>query len=88
MEEILEPQIPDYGAVEDGDHVTLNLSVEMMVEPEQAVWTKALGEVPEVKDLYVAVFDTGDILTEIVKAEPGTIEDPRDVFEPGPEGFA
>lgn len=86
VQEIFEPQIPDYGAVEDGDYVTLNLSVEMMVEPEQAVWTKALGEVPEVKDLYVAVFDTGDILTEIVKAVPGTVDDPRDVFEPGTEG--
>lgn len=85
VQEIFEPQTPDYGAVEDGDYVTLNLSVEMMVEADQAVWTKSLGETPQVKDLYVAVFDAGDILTEIVKAVPGTIEDPRDVFEPGNE---
>lgn len=85
VEEILAPQIPDYGAVEDGDYVTLDLSIRMQAEAEQTVWTKSLGEAPQVKDLYVAVFDTGDILTEIVKAEPGTIEDPRDVFEPGTE---
>lgn len=70
---------------DDGEHVTLNFSVDMMQDAGQSIWTKALGEVPEVKDLYVAVFDQGDILTEIVKAEPGTAEDPRDLFEPGTE---
>lgn len=74
------------GAEDDGEYVTLNMSIEMMAETDQGVWTKALGETPEVKDLYVAVFDKGDILTEIVKAEPGTVEDPRDVFEPGTAG--
>ena len=67
---------------EDGEYVTLDLSIQMMVEADQGVWTKALGEAPEVKDLYVAVFDKGDILTEIAKAEPGTVDDPRDVFAP------
>ena len=66
----------------DGDYVTLNLSVDMMEDAGQEVWTKALGEVPAVKDLYVAVFDGGDILTEIVKAEAGTVDDPRDEYEP------
>ena len=70
---------------DDGTHVTLNMSFDMMEDAGQSVWTKSLGEVPEVKDLYVAVFDQGDILTEIVKAEPGTVEDPRDLFEPGTE---
>lgn len=74
---------PVSGAEEDGDYVTLDISVCMAVEADQNVWTKALGEIPEVKDLYVAVFDGGDILTEIVKAVPGTADDPRDVYEPG-----
>lgn len=73
---------PVVGAEEDGEYVTLDLSIQMMVEADQGVWTKALGEAPEVKDLYVAVFDKGDILTEIAKAEPGTVDDPRDVFAP------
>ena len=73
------------GTEEDGDSVTLNLSVCMMDDAGQSVWSKSFGEVPDVKDLYVAVFDQGDILTEIAKAEPGTVEDPRDVFEPGNE---
>ena len=85
MQDIVPNAAPVPGAVEDGDYVTLDLSICMQAEAEQTVWTKSLGEAPQVKDLYVAVFDTGDILTEIVKAEPGTIEDPRDVFEPGTE---
>ena len=75
----------DVGGYEDGDYVTLNLSIDVMPDAGQTVWTKALGDRPEVVDLYVAVFDQGDILTEIAKAEPGTVEDPRDVFEPGLE---
>jgi len=76
--------LPEGGgsAVEDGDYVTLDLSLDMMVESGVTGWTKALGETPAVKDLYVAVFDAGDILTEIVKAVPGSISDERDVFEP------
>ena len=73
---------PVVGAEEDGEYGTLDLSIQRMVEADQGVWTKALGEAPEVKDLYVAVFDKGDILTEIAKAEPGTVDDPRDVFAP------
>ena len=82
VQEFFQPVKPTFGAVEDGDFVTLDLSLEMMDEPGQTIGTKALGEAPQVKDLYVAVFDAGDILTEIVKAVPGTIDDPRDVFEP------
>lgn len=74
---------PDGRPEQDGDHVTLDLSIRMMAEAGQGVWTKSFGEEPEVKDLYVAVFDGGDILTEIVKAEPGTVDDPRDVFQAG-----
>ena len=86
MQEIFNPETPRPGSEPDDEHVTLDISVCMMDEPGQAVWTKSFGEAPEVKDLYVAVFDGGDILTEIVKAEPGTIDDPRDVFEPGLPG--
>ena len=86
MQEIFTPSAPGPGLEPDDEHVTLDISVCMMDEPGQAVWTKSFGEAPEVKDLYVAVFDGGDILTEIVKAEPGTIDDPRDVFEPGLPG--
>ena len=86
MQEIFNPETPRPGTEPDDEHVTLDISVCMMDEPGQAVWTKSFGEAPEVKDLYVAVFDGGDILTEIVKAEPGTIDDPRDVFEPGLPG--
>ena len=82
VQELFQPVNPVHGAVEEGDYVTLDLSFEMMDEPGQTFGTKALGEAPQVKDLYVAVFDAGDILTEIVKAVPGTIDDPRDVFEP------
>jgi len=77
---------PENDTEQDGDYVTLDLSVSMMMDVDQNVWTKALGEAPEVKDLYVAVFDGGDILTEIVKAVPGTAGDPRDVYEPGTAG--
>ena len=83
-EEFRDPD-PAPGTEDDGEHVTLNFSVDMMQDAGQTVWTKSLGEVPQVQDLYVAVFDQGDILTEIVKAEPGTVEDPRDLFEPGSE---
>ena len=38
--------------------------------------TKAFGEVPQVKRLYLAVFNDGDILYEIVKAKPGTQSHP------------
>ena len=85
VRENLRAEDPASVTEDDGTHVTLNMSFDMMEDAGQTVWTKALGEVPEVKDLYVAVFDQGDILTEIVKAEPGTVEDPRDLFEPGTE---
>ncbi len=85
VRENLHPVDPADGQEQDGENVTLNLSVYMMDDAGQAVWTKSFGETPDVKDLYVAVFDQGDILTQIVKAEPGTVEDPRDVFEPGNE---
>lgn len=74
---------PASGAVDDGENVTLDFSVDMMEDAGQAVWTKTLGEVPEVKDLYVAVFDQGDILVQIAKAVPGTADDPRDLYQPG-----
>ena len=81
MQEIFNPEAPGPGTEPDDEHVTLDISAYLMDEPGMAVWTKSLGEAPQVKDLYVAVFDGGDILTEIVKAEPGTIDDPRDEFQ-------
>lgn len=38
--------------------------------------TKAFGETPQVKRLYLAVFNEGDILYEIAKARPGTQSHP------------
>ena len=83
IQELFPPAEPVGGAVEDGDYVTLDLSIEMMADVDQTIWTKALGEKPAVKDLYVAVFDAGDILTEIAKATPGvTVGDENDDFDP------
>lgn len=82
IQELFPPAEPVGGAVEDGDYVTLDLSIEMMADVDQAIWTKALGETPQVKDLYVAVFDAGDILTQIAKAVPGTAAESNDDFEP------
>ena len=82
MKEVLRPADPLIDAVDEDGYVTLDLSLEMMADVDQTVWTKALGEVPEVKDLYVAVFDAGDILTEIAKAKPGTSTDQNDDFSP------
>ena len=82
IQEIFNPETPGLGTEPDSEYVTLDVGVQMMDEPGLNVWTKALGEVPEVKDLYVAVFDAGDILTEIVKAVPGTVQEENDDFEP------
>ena len=72
------------GGTEDGEYVTLNFSVDLMEDAGQAVWTKSLGEAPAVKEVYVAVFDQGDILVDkIATAEPGTADDPRDEYQPG-----
>ena len=38
--------------------------------------TKSFGETPQVKRLYLAVFNEGDILYEIAKAKPGTQSHP------------
>ncbi|MBR5385632.1 MAG: Ig-like domain-containing protein [Bacteroidales bacterium] len=53
---------------------------------ENGTITKSLGEAPTIKKLYVAVFDQGDILTQIVEAIPGTSADPRNQFEHTGEG--
>lgn len=82
IQEIFNPETPGLGTEPDSEYVTLDVGVQMMDEAGLNVWTKSLGEAPQVKDLYVAVFDTGDILTEIAKAVPGTMADQRDAFTP------
>ena len=47
-----------------------------LTEDGEWVATKAFVEKPEVKRLYLAVFNEGDILYEIVKAKPGTQSHP------------
>lgn len=71
--------------LKDGDPVTINGSIELPLN--DGIWgTKAFTETPQVVALYVAVFNAGDILYEVVKANPGTYSHPQTVFTPASEG--
>ena len=72
--------------IEDGTPVTIEGSFSIPKESDDA-WglTKAFVEKPAVQALYVAVFNAGDILTEVVKANPGTQSHPTTTFVAGEE---
>lgn len=59
----------------DGNTVVIDGSLNLPAVMDGA-WTKAFTEVPAVKRLYLAVFNQGDILYEIVQAKPGTQSHP------------
>ena len=66
--------------VADGEKITLDGALYLPYAQDNGDWmTKAatMGEeTPTVKYLYLAVFNAGDILYEIVKAKPGTQSHP------------
>lgn len=72
--------------LKDGDPVTINGSIELPMVNDGMWGTKAFGETPQVAALYIAVFNAGDILYEIVKANPGTYSHPKTEFTPASEG--
>ena len=56
--------------------VIVNGMLSLPISEDQGWATKAFREVPEVKRLYLVVFNEGDIVYEIVKAKPGTQSHP------------
>ena len=72
--------------VQDGDQITLEGSICLPMASD-GMWggTKAFGETPRIAALYVAVFNGGDILYEIKKANPGTQSHPTTTFNPASE---
>ena len=56
--------------------VVINGDLSLPFSDDVSWATKAFGETPQVKRLYLAVFNEGDILYEIVKARPGTQSHP------------
>lgn len=77
--------VPPEQPVEDGSLITLEGSLCIPKESEDIWETKAFVEKPSVVALYVAVFNAGDILTEVVKANPGTQSHPTTTFLAGEE---
>lgn len=76
------PQDP---VIEDGTPITIEGSLCIPKESDEVWTTKAFVEKPQVEALYVAVFNAGDILTEVVKANPGTQSHPTTTFVAGEE---
>ena len=74
--------------IEQEGKVTINGSMSLPMT-EASVWTKSFGEYSTetgITHLYIAVFNEGDILQEVVEARPGTKEHPTDNFTPASEG--
>ena len=86
VREQLELQGQQETELKDGDPVTINGSIELPLTSDGMWGTKAFTETPQVKALYLAVFNAGDILYEVVKANPGTYSHPQTEFTPGTEG--
>ena len=91
FKEEVEYTLPDDKPTEevaDGEQITIEGSLQLPVTSDGqwgGVATKAVGETPAVAALYVAVFNAGDILYEIKKANPGTQSHPTTTFVPGTE---
>ena len=65
--------------------VTISGSLSIPME-ELTAQTKSFGEYvtgTSITHLYIAIFNEGDILEEVVEARPGTKEHPLDNFTPG-----
>lgn len=71
--------------IEEGTPITIEGSLLIPKESDDTWATRAFTEAPSVKALYVAVFNAGDILTELVKANPGTQSHPTTSFVAGEE---
>jgi hypothetical protein len=74
----------DAKEVVDGEYVTLDGSLRLPFAQDKGSWIATRGakmgeEAPTVKFLYLAVFNSGDILYEIRKAKPGTQSHPTAV---------
>ncbi len=74
-EEEFSGDTPDIEA-KSGDTVVIDGSLCLPAINDMNWGTKAFTETPEVKRLYLAVFNAGDILYEIAQAKPGTQSHP------------